>query len=75
MSKFKSLLTSVLFTIISIVNLNMTVLAQNFNDNHKLDPVGGVVATVNKLAIAAPYLVLAGIVAVATAVYIKRRKR
>jgi hypothetical protein len=73
MSKFKSLLTSALFTIVSIVNLSMTVLGQNDRD-HELEPVGGVAATVNKLAVIAPYLVLGGIVAVATAIYIKRRK-
>ena len=39
------------------------------------DPqVGGVVTAANKLSIIAPYLVLAGIVAVASAIYIKRRK-
>ena len=38
-------------------------------------PVGGVTSPTNKLAIVAPYLVLAGIVAVASAIYIKRRKK
>ena len=37
-------------------------------------PVAGVVTAPNNLAIVAPYLVLAGIVAVASAIYIKRRK-
>ena len=37
-------------------------------------PVGGVVTATSKLAIVAPYLVLAGIVAVASAIYIKRRR-
>ncbi len=38
-------------------------------------PVAGIYTPVNKLAIVAPYLVLAGIVAVASAIYIKRRRR
>lgn len=71
MSRFKSLITSALFTIISVVNLNMAVLGQNFNDH---ETVGGVVTAVNKLTIVAPYLVLAGIVAVASAIYIKKRR-
>ncbi|MCW4043192.1 MAG: hypothetical protein NWE90_05665 [Candidatus Bathyarchaeota archaeon] len=76
MSRFKSLLTSTLFTIISTVSLTLTVLGQvkNETNGHDLDPVGGVVTAANKLAIVAPYLVLAGIVAVASAIYIKRRK-
>ena len=76
MSRFKSLLTSALFTIISTVSLNLTVLGKinNENGSHELDPVGGLVTAANKLAIVAPYLVLAGIVAVASAIYIKRRK-
>jgi hypothetical protein len=37
-------------------------------------PVGGVVTAVNKLTIVAPYLVLAGIVAVASVIYIKKRR-
>jgi hypothetical protein len=40
----------------------------------ELDPVGGVVTTANKLAIVAPYIALAGIVAVTSAIYIKRRR-
>jgi hypothetical protein len=71
MSKFNSLLTSALFTITSTVNLSMMVLGQR---DHEFEPVGGVATAANKLAIIAPYLVLAGIVAVASAVYIKRRK-
>ncbi|MEE9459037.1 MAG: hypothetical protein V3V84_04660 [Candidatus Bathyarchaeia archaeon] len=76
MSKIKSLLTSALFTITSVVSLTLTVLGQNSyeNDNHLYDPVAGVVTAVNKLAIVAPYLVLAGIVAIASAIYIKRRR-
>jgi len=38
-------------------------------------PVAGVYTPVNKLAVIAPYLVLAGIVAVASAVYMKRHKK
>ena len=38
-------------------------------------PVGGFIISVNKLAILAPYIALAGIVAVASAIYIKRRKK
>ena len=37
-------------------------------------PVGGISSPINKLAIVAPYLVLAGIVAIASAIYIKRRR-
>ncbi|MCW4043852.1 MAG: hypothetical protein NWE90_09075 [Candidatus Bathyarchaeota archaeon] len=71
MSRFKSLLTSALFTIMTFVNLKLTVLGQNEIDH---ETVGGVGTAVNKLAIVAPYLVLAGIVAVASAIYIKRRR-
>ena len=76
MSKFKSLLISALFTIVSVVSLNLTVLGQfrNETNGHELDPVGGVVTAASKLTIIAPYLVLAGIVAVASAICIKRRK-
>jgi len=37
-------------------------------------PVGGYVAPINKLEILTPYLALAGIVAVASAIYIKKRR-
>ena len=76
MSRFKSLLTSALFTIISVVSLNLTVLGKindEFN-SHELDPVGGVVTAVNKLAIIAPYLVLAGLIIAVSAIVIKKRK-
>jgi hypothetical protein len=73
MSTLKSLLTSALLTIIYIANVGMTVLGQPVPD-HEVEPVGGIATAANKLAIIAPYLVLAGIVAVASAVYIKRRK-
>jgi hypothetical protein len=73
MSRFKSLLTLALSTIISVVNLSMTVLGK-INSNHEYDPVGGVAAEVNKLTVIAPYLVLAGIVAVASVIYIKKRR-
>ena len=73
MSRFKSLLTSALFTITSVVSLNLTVLGE-FNGSQEYGTVGGVVTAVNKLAIVAPYLVLAGIVAVASVIYIKRRR-
>ncbi len=74
MSRFKSLLTSALFTITSVVSLNLTVLGQDYYGNQEY-PVAGVVTAPNNLAIVAPYLVLAGIVAVASAIYIKRRKK
>jgi hypothetical protein len=71
MSRLKSLLTSAIVTIMSAVNLSVMVLGQNFDHE---TPVGGVATAANKIAIIAPYLVLAGIVAVASVVYIKRRK-
>lgn len=40
----------------------------------ELDPVGGVVTAVNKLAIIAPYLVVAGLIIAVSAVIIKKRK-
>jgi hypothetical protein len=67
MSRFKSLMISTLSTL-NMLGLTQTVYAR------ELTPVAGVAAEVNKLAVIAPYLVLAGIVAVASAVYIKRRK-
>jgi hypothetical protein len=57
----------------SIVGFIMPVLGQN--DRMDGYPVGGVVTAVNKLAVVAPYIVLAGIVTIASAVYIKRRKK
>ncbi|WP_455370061.1 QVPTGV class sortase B protein-sorting domain-containing protein [[Eubacterium] cellulosolvens] len=68
MSRVKSLMISTLSTITSILGSTQKVYAR------ELTPVGGVASTVNKLAIIAPYLVLAGIVAVGSAIYIKRRK-
>ncbi len=69
MSRFKNLMISTLSTAIGILGLAQPVYAG------VVAPVGGVVTAVNKLAIVAPYLVLAGIVAVASAIYIKRRRR
>jgi hypothetical protein len=43
-------------------------------DNYESEPVGGSLMPVNKLEILTPYLVLAGIVAVASAIYIKKRR-
>jgi hypothetical protein len=71
MLRFRSILASTIFTIASAVNLSIMVLGQR---DHEFEPVGGVTTAANKLAIIAPYLVLAGIVVVASAVYIKRRK-
>ena len=68
MSRFKSLMISA--TIVTINSLNSVLPVSAF----AYDPVGGVVTAVNKLAIVAPYLVLAGIVAVASVIYIKRRR-
>ncbi len=70
MSRFKSLMISTLSTITGILGSAQTVLGQRIPPA----PVGGVAAEVNKLTVIAPYLVLAGIVAVASAVYIKKRK-
>ncbi|OGD54138.1 hypothetical protein A3K80_02230 [Candidatus Bathyarchaeota archaeon RBG_13_38_9] len=67
MSRLKSLLISTLSTLV-MLGLAQTVYARTAT------PVGGVAAEVNKLTVIAPYLVLAGIVAVASAIYIKRRK-
>ncbi len=61
---------STLSTAIGALRLAQPVLGQQ----QEYDTVGGVVTAVNKLAIVAPYLVLAGIVAVASAIYIKRRR-
>jgi hypothetical protein len=70
MSKFKSLLISTLSTAIGILGFAQPVLGNRDNG----DPVGGVVTATSKLTIIAPYLVLAGIVAVASAIYIKKRR-
>lgn len=69
MSKFKSLLISTISIAIGALGLAQPVLAPPV-----LPPVGGVATAANKLAIVAPYLVLAGIVAVGSAIYIKRRR-
>ena len=74
MSRFKSLLTSALFTMTSVVSLNLTVLGQDYYGNQEY-PVAGVVTATSKLTIIAPYLILAGIVAVASAIYIKKHKK
>ncbi len=70
MSRFKSLMISNLSIAMGALRLAQPVLGNRDNG----DPVAGVVTAANKLAIVAPYLVLAGIVAVASAIYIKRRK-
>jgi hypothetical protein len=70
MSRFKSLLILTLSTAIGALRLAQPVLGDQQNGV----PVGGVVTAANKLAIVAPYLVLAGIVAVASAIYIKKRR-
>jgi len=41
---------------------------------YEFPPVGGVVTPINKLAIIAPYLVLAGLIIAVSAIVIKRRK-
>ena len=70
MSRFKNLLISSLSTA-----LGALVIAPVLGQQTPPAPVGGVAAAANKLAIIAPYIVLAGIVAVASAIYIKRRKK
>ena len=70
MSRFRNLMISTLSTAIGVLGLAQPVLGQKNGD-----PVGGVVTAVNKLAIVAPYIVLAGIVAVASAIYIKKRRK
>lgn len=70
MSRFKSLLISALSTIISIVGLSLPVSAPT-----PPQPVGGLVTEINKLEIIAPYIALVGIVAIASAVYLKRLKK
>ncbi|MFC1505684.1 QVPTGV class sortase B protein-sorting domain-containing protein [Thermoproteota archaeon] len=70
MSRIKSLLMSTLSTAIGALGLAQPVLGEQQNGI----PVGGVAAAANKLAIVAPYLVLAGLVAVASVIYIKKRK-
>jgi hypothetical protein len=70
MSSFKNLLISSLSTA-----LGALVIAPVLGQQTPPPPVGGVAAAANKLAIIAPYIVLAGIVAVASAIYIKRRKK
>lgn len=71
MSRFKNLLMSSLSTALGALGLAQPVLGQGIPPA----PVGGVVAAANKLSIIAPYIVLAGIVAVASVIYIKRRKK
>jgi hypothetical protein len=71
MSRFKNVLISTLITVISTLGFIMPVMAPAEMQD---PPVGGVVTAANKLAIVAPYLVLAGIVAVASVIYIKKRK-
>jgi hypothetical protein len=71
MSRFKNLLMSSLSTALGALGLAQPVLGQQIPRT----TVGGVAVAVNKLAIIAPYVVLAGIVAVASAIYIKRRKK
>ncbi|MFC1506966.1 hypothetical protein ACFLQ6_07845 [Thermoproteota archaeon] len=71
MSRIKSLLTSTITTVISALGFIMPVIGY---DEMQDPPVGGVVTAANKLTIIAPYLVLAGLVAVASAIYIKRRR-
>ena len=68
MSRFKSLMISALSTIICILGFSLPVSART------LEPVGGVVTAANKLAIVAPYLVLAGLIIAVSAIVIKRRK-
>ena len=70
MSRFKSLMISTLSTAIAALGLAQPVLGDQQNGI----PVGGVAAAANKLAIITPYLVLAGIVAVASVIYIKKRR-
>jgi hypothetical protein len=71
MLRIKNLLMSGLSIALGALGLAQPVLGQRIPPA----PVGGVAAAANKLAIIAPYIVLAGIVAVASAVYIKRRKK
>jgi hypothetical protein len=71
MSRFKNVLISTLITVISTLGFIMPVMAPAEMQD---PPVGGVVTAANKLAIVAPYIVLAGIVAVA-AIYIKKRRQ
>lgn len=68
MSRFKSLMISASIVAISHLNSVLPVSAM------ELDPVGGVVTAVNKLAIIAPYLVVAGLIIAVSAVIIKKRK-
>ena len=71
MSRIKNLLISSLSTALGALGFAQPVLGQQTPPV----PVGGVAAAANKLAIIAPYIVLAGIVAVASAIYIKKRKK
>ncbi len=70
MSRFKNLMISNLSIAMGALRLAQPVLGNRDNG----DPVGGVVTATSKLTIIAPYLVLAGIVAVASAIYIKKRR-
>jgi hypothetical protein len=68
MSRLKSLMISAAIVAVNSLNSVLPVSAM------ELDPVGGVVTAANKLAIIAPYLVVAGLIIAVSAVIIKKRK-
>jgi len=72
MSRFKSCLISTLFTAIYALGFVMPVLGPT--DERVGNPVGGVVTAVNKLAIIAPYIALAGLIIAISAIIIKKTK-